>query len=978
MKRFFAALLVCLAYALPSHAVLKESDLPKSLSVLREELKRDCSEQRRLIAMFDTVIKSQHQDIIDVMQRSKQVGLMLYSQHEDYTFDLTYSCHEATMLYYNFSNGRKPYNSIVNTFETNIDRYTRLIASLEKLPPVPESVRKAMWVGLSSDSIAKMKAAFAEMQKDTAQMRKLKEFQLDAKGCADRDSCLAFAKTLLEQNKMMLEKVKADNEHYEFVQNHLKEANDYAAGCYEKLQHEIFVDGGPSYLTMLKQFPRYWNKVKNEIDTKYIAPSSNDVPSDWSGKIVFGLLIFVLFYMLVAGVLASLIIKGITVYSVRHKDTLKSPFLKAFASASKDKRVCTALTLAVILFAIALMFAISFMNHNFLVMACKLLIEYAWLLGVTLLSLLVRLPGNYIKGGISLYAPMLLMGFLIIGLRIIFVPNDVLNLFFPIVLVLFLVFQWYANRRFKAGLTSKLGTIAKEKASQLMVRENEEAKASFEQKREKRLAKAKREQATEEELDAIRNEVFVPLYYLDPEDPAYRSYTSDEIEEKKQAYAEEFAKKEGQCRHAEESFTHSDRMYALISLCVMAVATFAAFRGFTFFSLQIFIWWLFQLTCIHTITSLFDLLKKGEQRFLKDKLFEAACDLERRKQGRMDIDVSKVKVDYTNLKDRNKFISQTWFFDLCRICVVPVMGAFSVFFSILWAADVFNLTEFCKDIFFTNFIDVEGVIQLSIFKITLAIALFFVFSFLSYLVKAIYRSVSQQKNLVDNHASTSLFNNLSGLVVWCVYFIILLSLLQVPKSGISLVTAGLATGVGFAMKDLLENFFYGVSLMTGRVRVGEWIECDGVRGKVEKISYQSTSISTLDGYIISFLNASLFTKNFKNLTRSHEYEFLPLNIGIAYGSDIEKARNVIVEAVKGCNEKLEGNRDSINLGLGVKVIVSSLSDSSVDLYVSLWTDVAKKYWVKGRCLEAIYNSLNKNGISIPFPQRDVHIIHDNA
>lgn len=94
------------------------------------------------------------------------------------------------------------------------------------------------------------------------------------------------------------------------------------------------------------------------------------------------------------------------------------------------------------------------------------------------------------------------------------------------------------------------------------------------------------------------------------------------------------------------------------------------------------------------------------------------------------------------------------------------------------------------------------------------------------------------------------------MCVWVVYFIIAIQTLKIPATAISVISAGLATGVGFAMKDLLENFFYGISLMAGRVRVGDFIECDGVRGKVESITYQSTQILTADGCIIAFLNSS--------------------------------------------------------------------------------------------------------------------------
>ena len=75
------------------------------------------------------------------------------------------------------------------------------------------------------------------------------------------------------------------------------------------------------------------------------------------------------------------------------------------------------------------------------------------------------------------------------------------------------------------------------------------------------------------------------------------------------------------------------------------------------------------------------------------------------------------------------------------------------------------------------------------------------------------------------------------LLASCTYVgTVALVILEVPKSGISIVSAGLATGLGFAMQSILENFFYGINLMAGRLHVGDYIVCDGISGKVESIT----------------------------------------------------------------------------------------------------------------------------------------------
>lgn len=111
------------------------------------------------------------------------------------------------------------------------------------------------------------------------------------------------------------------------------------------------------------------------------------------------------------------------------------------------------------------------------------------------------------------------------------------------------------------------------------------------------------------------------------------------------------------------------------------------------------------------------------------------------------------------------------------------------------------------------------------------------------------------------------------------------------------ISGGLSTGVGFASKDILENIYYGISLMTGRVKVGDYIECDGTRGRVSSISYTSTMLDTIDGSVIAFQNSQLFTKNYKNLTRNHGYELAIIPVGIAYGSNIKEVKEMLIDAI---------------------------------------------------------------------------------
>ena len=164
--------------------------------------------------------------------------------------------------------------------------------------------------------------------------------------------------------------------------------------------------------------------------------------------------------------------------------------------------------------------------------------------------------------------------------------------------------------------------------------------------------------------------------------------------------------------------------------------------------------------------------------------------------------------------------------------------------------------------------------------------------------------------------------------------------------------------------------------MGGRVRVGDTISCDGIRGQVDKISYQSTSIEAEDGSLISFTNTTLFNKNFKNLTRNSPYEYAPVTVGISYGTDVEKARTVLLQALQQTMGKDRFGRDLIEPKYGIQIVLDQMAESSINLKVKQFVLVEEKFALIGKQNEIIYNTLNANGISIPFPQTDVHIRQD--
>ena len=209
--------------------------------------------------------------------------------------------------------------------------------------------------------------------------------------------------------------------------------------------------------------------------------------------------------------------------------------------------------------------------------------------------------------------------------------------------------------------------------------------------------------------------------------------------------------------------------------------------------------------------------------------------------------------------------------------------------------------------------------------------------------------------------------NVLQVVVWGAWFLMSLSILGISFAWLMVVTGGLSTGIGFASKDIIENIYYGISLMTGRIKVGDLIECDGVRGKVASISYTSTLIEATDGSVIAFQNSQLFTKNYKNLTRNHGFALSVIVFGVGYGSDINDACRKVEQAVSALAHP------GIDPEKPVRAVFMEFGDSSINIKLLCWVDVLRQVYVESDIKECIYNTLLENDIEMPFLKRDVYI-----
>ena len=759
-------------------AVLKEKNLDSTLVILRAELVKHYQE---LSSQRDEQ-REQNQEVFRnltrTMKQSNQNALMLYSQKEEYLFDLTYACHQATEQYQRFQHQQLPFRVYINNIGEEIARYDSLINSLQAMPT---------------------NIMGTQAQKD-------------------RSVCLTLAtvikRTLEEDSQQMQDYIR----YYNNTEQRLKHMNDYAQKRYYDIQTSIFVNGGDTYLDILRNLKEKWQNMKEIMARKYTTDETTK-HSDWNMFWILGLFVAIAFYAILS------IGLNLLIFRFMPKRFHTTEFLKKRRSIMW---ATTTITLAIV------MGLIQYNSHqNFVIMASGLLVEYLWLLAVILISLLLRVSGSQIRSAFKIYAPLLLIGFVVITFRIILIPSELVSLAFPPILIACLLWQWFCIRRHNKN---------------------------------------------------------VP---------------------------------------------RSDMFYTYVSMMVFIASAGCSWAGYTLLAVQLLIWWIMQLTCILTITCISDYLKMYEEKHEFSK----------------------------------KSVTQTWLYTLTHQVVLPVLIVCSVMISIYWAAEVFNLSDMCWDIFNYKFINQEN-LQVSVVKLAVVISTWFLFRWISRTVLSLMRLHFETKDPTTAESRAVMGKNVIQLIIWGIWLLTALAYLNISVEWLLAISGGLSTGIGFASKDIIENIYYGASLMAGRIKVGDWIEIDGTMGKVTSISYTSTIIESLYGEIITFQNSQLFTKNYKNLTRNHGYVLAVVPFGVSYGSNLKQVTTLVEDAVNNLHHKW------MDPDKKVKSVVSEMADSSINFKLFVWADAPKKSYVVSDVLKCVYDTLNDHGIQIPFPQRDVHIISE--
>lgn len=779
-KRLYIIILLMVAFVLPSNAVLKEANLDTTLYMLRTELTNyhiDLEKQNQAAKAQQLAVI---QELISIVKQADQNSIMLYSQRNGYIFDMTYACHEATEQFKKFKSKAVPFRQMIKKNNVEVARFDSLINYL---------------YGMNTMFLS-----------EEAQVNRNVDLTL----------AVNIRRQLVEKQKQLQTYVQA----YDQTDRKLQALNDYANRRYKDIQNSIFNNRDDNYLRILRNFSMNYKETKTSVTEKY--KSVPGMMSQWDVRIIFILFGIIVFWGLISIFLNLFTIRIVITQLMKHGmfENRKESFMA--------KRPFLIMAMTVVTFAFILGIVRMAVTQNFVIMASQLLVEYSWLVSVILVSILLRVDNDKIKNTFRIYSPLMLVGFIVIVFRIILIPNDLVNLIFPPVLLLCTLWQWNVIGR---------------KHNQVL---------------------------------------------------------------------------------------RTDKTYAFISLAVFGVSTIFAWTGFTLLAVQLIIWWTMQLTCVLTIT---------------------CCE------GWLSVYAKRKKL-------ADKAITDKWLYRFIYKVLLPISGVLSFIISIYWAADVFNMSDTTWEIFNKDYIKTSN-FTASLFSISEVACLYFLFNYINITSVDFMRHHFEKADPASAASKIVMFKNVMQVIIWGIWLLIALNVFQVGKSWLLAIFAGLSTGLGFASKDILENIYYGISLMMGRVKVGDYIICDGTRGKVSSISYTSTMLEATDGSVIAFQNSQLFSKNYKNMTKNHGYELDILEVGIAYGSNVKEVKQILIDALM----KL----DCIYQDNGVKVLLKSFDDSCITLKIVVWVNVLTQAIDDATIMECIYDTLNDHNIEIPFPQREITI-----
>lgn len=240
-----------------------------------------------------------------------------------------------------------------------------------------------------------------------------------------------------------------------------------------------------------------------------------------------------------------------------------------------------------------------------------------------------------------------------------------------------------------------------------------------------------------------------------------------------------------------------------------------------------------------------------------------------------------------------------------------------------------------------------------------------------FLVKRILKRFFLKRN-VDIGRQDAIHQLISYLF-WTIACVAALEMIGVHVTFLLAGSAALLVGLGLGLQQIFQDLVSGIFiLIEGTIKVSDVIELDGMVGKILSVNLRTSKVLTRDGIMIIVPNHKFIIEKITNWSHSSESTRFKVEIGVAYGSDVEKVRAILLDCVRNHAEIIQENKDN-QYSPFVRFV--DFGDSALKFELYFWTNsIFQVEFVKSNLRFDIDKEFRAQGIVIPFPQRDIHII----
>ena len=259
-----------------------------------------------------------------------------------------------------------------------------------------------------------------------------------------------------------------------------------------------------------------------------------------------------------------------------------------------------------------------------------------------------------------------------------------------------------------------------------------------------------------------------------------------------------------------------------------------------------------------------------------------------------------------------------------------------------------------------------GEFSISVYMVTIITLVLYLTNLLSWVFQALVDAHYLTPRKIDFGVKAAL-KRLLHYIVFTIGFFIAVSMAGLDLQKFTIIAGALGVGIGFGLQNIVNNFVSGLILLFERpVKVGDTINIDDQWGIITRIGMRSTVFETLDRSEIIVPNSDLISQKVTNWTFTTNISRIVLTVGVAYGSSLDKVLEILMRVAKEHPDILSDPESS--------AIFTGFGESSIDFELRVWiADIGKRLKVKSELGQAVDRYFREAGITIPFPQRDLHL-----